>query len=123
MCKCTPSIRTPFCGKADCAYPSLKEPYELNEIEQQIIKRFKEELDYRLKTNVEFEIYTENFLAHPKPLHDTIKFEIKAGNWKRIMSLGKVELEVSSGEVFFYFMRGLVDETMQDLLVRGANTY
>ena len=25
MCKCNPSIRTPFCGRGDCNWPSNKE--------------------------------------------------------------------------------------------------
>lgn len=26
MCKCTPSIRTPFCGKGECVWPGSKPP-------------------------------------------------------------------------------------------------
>lgn len=26
MCQCTPSIRTPFCGRGDCQWPDKKKP-------------------------------------------------------------------------------------------------
>jgi len=26
MCKCTPEVRTPFCGKGDCTWPHKKKP-------------------------------------------------------------------------------------------------
>lgn len=103
--------------------PPLKQPFKLTDEEKQIVKRFQEELEHRLKTTVVFDIYTENFLAHPIPSFELVKFEIQAGNWKRIMSISKTELEISNGMAFFYFMRRLVDEVMQDLLMRGANTY
>ena len=28
MCKCTPEIRTPFCGRGDCLPPASREPTE-----------------------------------------------------------------------------------------------
>lgn len=28
MCKCTPMIRTPFCGRGDCLPPASREPTE-----------------------------------------------------------------------------------------------
>ena len=34
MCRCTPTIRTPFCGKGDCHYPQKMEadkPYKLED--------------------------------------------------------------------------------------------
>lgn len=30
MCKCTPSIRTPFCGKAGCRWPEEEKPQKIN---------------------------------------------------------------------------------------------
>lgn len=103
--------------------PPLKKAYKLNDEEAKIVARFKEELTHRLKTDVIIDIYTENYLAHPIPSLDLIKFEIQAGNWRRIMTISETELRISNNMAFFYFMRRLVDETMQDLLMRGANTY
>lgn len=103
--------------------PPLKEPYKLKEQEQKIVDRIKEELDYRLKTDVVIDIYTENFLVHPTPYFGTIKVEIIAGNWKRINAITQIELELNQGEAFYYFMRRCVDETMQDLLIRGSRTF
>lgn len=31
MCKCTPAIRTPFCGKGDCQWPDKKKDIEYDE--------------------------------------------------------------------------------------------
>ena len=33
MCQCTPTTRTPFCGKGDCVWPSQKEKPFTGEID------------------------------------------------------------------------------------------
>jgi hypothetical protein len=109
--------------KKELNIPPLREPYELKESDQRILERYKEELEYRLKTNITFDIYTENFLIHPTPYSNHIVVEVKAGNWKKINTISQAELDVGQGEVFYYFMRRFVDDLMSDLLTRGANTY
>ena len=41
MCKCTPSIRTPYCGKGDCVWPKSTKPENAREaddtLEQAVI--------------------------------------------------------------------------------------
>lgn len=109
--------------KEEINLPPMQEEYKLNEQEESLLKRYKEELSYRLAQPVTVEIYKENFITHPSPLSDVIHFKIQAGNWKRIATLSEVELKSGYGEVFHFFLRRLVDDTMADLLKRGAATY
>ena len=103
--------------------PILKQPYELTEYQQKLLDRYKEELDHRLAQNVSFSIYTENFMAYPQRVGQYITFELEAGNWKRIARISEMELNSQYGQAFYYFLRQLVDDTMADLLKRGAATY
>lgn len=41
MCKCDPTLRTPFCGKPGCEWPTQKE--ELNKMHDEIVKNGLEE--------------------------------------------------------------------------------
>ena len=103
--------------------PELKQSYELSEYEQSVLNRFKEELEHRLKQTVTIDIYITNYLSFPSRFSDDITFELQAGSWKRIAKISKTELELNHGQAFYYFMRRIVDDTMSDLLIRGANSY
>jgi hypothetical protein len=35
MCKCTPTMRTPFCGKGDCVWPHQKKPIGVRDDQSQ----------------------------------------------------------------------------------------
>jgi hypothetical protein len=102
--------------------PPFQEPYKLTDEQQRLVDRYIEEMESRLKTIVTIEVYKENHMVYPK-LDDRIFFKLTAGNWKRIGTLSIMEIETSLGNVLFYFLRRLVDDTMADLLMRGANTY
>lgn len=36
MCRCTPEIRTPFCGKPGCEWP----PQKVHELDHELVARF-----------------------------------------------------------------------------------
>lgn len=100
--------------------PPLKQPYKLSDENQRIVDRFIQELTHRLKAEVTVDIYKENYLAYPlKPL-DRITVDVTAGNWHRVGTIIEHELEISNGEVFYLFFRKMIDDTMSDLLIRGA---
>lgn len=103
--------------------PPLKKFVELTEDQKLTVDRFKEELQYRLGTDISIEVYKLNYLAYPSQYGDSTTFEVKAGNWKRIAQISNVEMTTSYGQVFYYFMRRLVDDTMSDLLKRGATYF
>lgn len=101
--------------------PPLREPYKLTEEQEQIIARYRDELEHWLKQRVSIECWTENYLAHPTGLGDRVFIELRTGNWKHIMSASVIEMDMAHTDVFYYTMRRLVDDTMQELLIRGAS--
>lgn len=101
--------------------PPLKEDFVLNENQQAILDRFKEELEHRIRMNVSFKVWKENLLAYPSINPDLIYFEIRVGNWRREQVISSMEMEVGIGGSFFYFCRRIVDQTMADLLRIGAS--
>lgn len=103
--------------------PPLKEEYKLNEQQKELLKRYIEEMDHRLATKVRIDVYTMNYITYPNRLSNMINFEVTAGNWHHIATLNEVELNADYGQVFHYFLRRLVDDTMADLLKRGAAIY
>jgi hypothetical protein len=100
--------------------PPFKEPYELSENNKLIIDRFLEELKSRTGTSVAIVIYKENLLAYPSLHSDTVKFEVRIGNWHRVMSISEFELDATVGGSFYYFCRRIIDDTMADLIQIGA---
>ena len=81
MCKCTPGIKTPFCGRGDCVWPRNKKtenqpiPNRFDYIEYDKIAQMKQGAFKKLV--VEFEASIETFLPFDKA---TIANKTKAMN-------------------------------------------
>lgn len=107
--------------KLSAKLPPLREPYKLSEDQSRVVERFKEELVHRLGgISVAIEIFKEHLLAYPSLHGDTIHFEVRVGNWRRVQVISEMELENTISGSFYYFCRRLVDATMADLLRIGA---
>lgn len=102
----------------------FQEEYPLNEEQKAMVARYIEELTGRLKTTVTIEVYKENHMVYPK-LDHRIFFKVTCGNWKHIGQLSVLELDSNNygGMAFFYFLRRLCDEVMEEILTRGANYF
>lgn len=103
--------------------PPFEVEFELGENEMSIVKRFVQELESRLQSPIKVRIFKQNQIVHPKTFIDNIYIELTAGNWKRIATISPTELEMNYGQAFYYFMRRMADETMADLLIRGARSF
>jgi hypothetical protein len=84
------------------------------------LERVKEELENRIKVPVSLTVYKENTLVYPTPKYDIVHFEIVVGNWRRVHTVSEVELDLTAGPSFYYFIRRLAEDTMVDLIRIGA---
>jgi len=107
--------------KSAAGLPPFREPYKLSDEQKFLLDRIKEELESRTKADVSFNVYKENALVYPTPKYDIINIEIRIGNWRRIHTVSEVELDITAGPSFYYFVRRMADDTMMDLISIGAN--
>jgi len=103
--------------------PPLKEPFALSDEQKEFVARLEKELTHRVKTNVTISVYIENHLVTGiDPLLNYVHFEFQVGHWKRHGVISQAELSLGRFEVLYYSLRRLADETLNDLIIRGANS-
>lgn len=103
--------------------PQLQEPFALNEEQKELVARIEKELTHRVKTKVTITAYVENHLITGiDPLINYVHFEFQIGHWKRHGVISQAELSLGRFEVLYYSLRRLADETLNDLIIRGANS-
>ena len=67
MCKCTPEIRTPFCGRGDCLWPHFDKTLATIDALTTENATLKAEIEGYRQALDDFSARTNDSLMHPEP--------------------------------------------------------
>lgn len=107
MCKCTPEIRTPFCGKGDCVWPHKKKDGH----RQSATKEFEKALIEKYRTPMGTDTYVID------------KQLIEVANWARTYTLTKDPVVLGLVEALSELQYEVYDYVIDTEFIAIARSY